>query len=67
MPKMTFTVSYEEEEFGKGEISCYSREVDDLDPYDFLWFVVKQAELAGYDFKDLQAFTSDGKVYRTEP
>lgn len=64
---MTFKVSYEDEEFGKGETSCYSREVDDLDPWDFLWFLVKCSETAGFDFKDIQVFSSSGKVYRTEP
>jgi len=61
VPKVTFTVSYEEEEYGKGETS------DELDPYDFLWYLIKCSETMGFDFKDLQAFTSDGKVYRTEP
>jgi hypothetical protein len=67
MPKVTLTVSYEEEEFGRGETSVYSREVDDLDPYDWLWYLMKASETMGFDCKDLQMVTSTGKAFRTEP
>jgi hypothetical protein len=67
MPKVTLTVSYEEEEFGRGETSCYSREVDDLDIYDWMWYLMKASETAGFDVKDIQLISSSGKIYRTEP
>jgi len=67
MPKMTFTVSYEEEEYGRGETSCYSREVNDLDIYDWVWYLMKSSEVAGFDVKDIQLISSSGKIYRTEP
>lgn len=66
MPKVTTIISYEHEEYGKGETSCYSREVDDLDYYDWLWYLVKQTELMGFDCSQLQTITSDGKMYQTD-
>jgi len=38
-----------------------------LDIYDWMWYMMKQSELMGFDVKDIQLFTSDGKAYRTEP
>ena len=67
MPKVTLTVSYEEEEFGRGETSCYSREVNDLDIYDWMFYLMKASETAGFDVKDIQLISSSGKIYRTEP
>lgn len=67
MPKVTLTVSYEEEEFGRGETSCYSREVNDLDVYDWCWYLMKASEVAGFDIKDIHLISSSGKIYRTEP
>lgn len=67
MPTVTTKVSYEEEQHGRGENLCYEREVDDLDIYDWLWYMMKSSELMGFDIKDIQVFTSDGKVFRTEP
>lgn len=67
MPLVTTTISYEKEEFGRQEASIFQREVDDLDIYDWLWYMMKQSEVMGFDVSDIQVFTSDGKSYRTEP
>ena len=67
MPVVKITIDYTGEDFGKQEFSSYQREVDDLDIHSWLWYMIKQSELMGFDVKDIQVFTSDGKVYRTEP
>ena len=67
MPIVKTVVSYEHEEHGHSEVSSFQREVEDLDIHSWLWYMVKQSELLGFDVKDIQVFTSDGKAYRTEP
>ena len=67
MPLVKTEISYEHEEHGYSEVSSFQREIDDLDIYDWLWYMMKQSELMGFDVKDIQVFTSDGKAYRTEP
>jgi hypothetical protein len=67
MPMVSTNISYEHEEGGRGETSCFKREVEDLDIHDWLWYMMKVSELMGYDVKDIQVFTSDGKAFRTEP
>lgn len=67
MPVVKTTIDYSGEDFSRQESSSFQREVDDLDIYDWLWYMVKQSELMGFNVKDVQVFTSDGKAYRTEP
>lgn len=66
MPNITTTISYKDEEFGANEVSSFSRDVEDLDLMDFLWYLLKVAEVAGYDVKDLHAVTGAGRFYTTE-
>lgn len=67
MPKVTTTVSYEHEDFGKGEVSSFSREVEDLDYYDWAWHVMKQTtDLMGFDCAQVQFITSDGRIFKTD-
>ena len=66
MPNVTTTVSYKDEEFGFNEISSFSRDVEDLDLNDFLWYLLKVTELAGFDVKDIHAVTGAGRFYTTE-
>jgi len=66
MPIVKTEITYGED-CGRREASTFQREIDDLDIYDWLWYMVKQSEMIGFDIKDIQVFTSDGKSYRTEP
>jgi len=66
MPNVTTTISYQAEEFGFNEISSFSRDVEDLDLQDFLWYLLKITELAGFDVKDIHAVTGAGRFYTTE-
>jgi len=66
MPKVTLTVSYEDEEFGRGESKTYSRELDDLDPYDLLWFYQEGALIMCFDCEQLQMISSQGYIYKTD-
>lgn len=66
MPVVTTTISYEDEEYGRGEVSSFTREVNDLDANDMLWYMVKVMETAGYDCQQLQMITSDGKIIKTD-
>lgn len=66
MPLVKTTISYEEEEFGRQEASSFQREVEDLDPYDALWYCVKVLETMGYDCARLSMETSNGVTYRTD-
>ena len=66
MPNVTTTMSYKDEEFGANEVSSFSRDVEDLDLMDWLWYLLKITELAGFDVKDIHAVTGAGKFYTTE-
>jgi len=66
MPNVTTTISYKDEEFGANEVSSFSRDVEDLDLMDWLWYLLKITELAGFDVKDIHAVTGAGKFYTTE-
>lgn len=66
MPKVTTTISYEEEEFGAAEVASFSREVADLDVEDWLFYLLKITEIAGYDVKDIQMITNQGRFWTTE-
>jgi hypothetical protein len=66
MPNVTTTISYKDEEFGANEVSSFSRDVEDLDLMDWLWYLLKITELAGFDVKDIHAVTGNGKFFSTE-
>lgn len=66
MPNVTTTISYKDEEFGANEVSSFSRDVEDLDLMDWLWYLLKISELAGFDVKDIHAVTGTGKFWTTE-
>ena len=66
MPKVTTTISYEEEDFGDSEVISYSKHVEDLDIHSWLWYLVKISEQAGYDCEQLQLITSRGNIYKTD-
>ena len=66
MPNVTTTISYKDEEFGANEVSSFSRDVEDLDLMDWLWYLLKITELSGFDVKDIHAVTGAGKFYTTE-
>jgi len=66
MPLVTTNISWEHEEFGRGESITASRLVEDLDLYDALHYVQHVLTLWGYDVKQLQAITSKDTVYRTD-
>ena len=66
MPKVTTTISYEEEGFGDAEVLTYLKDVEDLDVYSWLWYMVKITEMAGYDCEQLQLLTSRGAIYKTD-
>lgn len=66
MPKVTTSISYEEEEFGRGETASFSREVDDLDMQDWAWYLMKASEIAGFEVKEVQLISKNGTVYRTD-
>tara|TARA_R100001086_G_scaffold238588_1_gene163447 strand:- start:442 stop:639 length:198 start_codon:yes stop_codon:yes gene_type:complete len=63
---VSLRISYEEEEFGRSEVSEYSRFVGDLDPHDWLWYLLKATETAGYDAERLSMESTNGKTYRTD-
>lgn len=66
MPQVTIEISYAEEEFGRGEISTFTRQVEDLDVEDWAWYLLKASEVAGYLIKDVHLVTEEGKFYSTE-
>jgi len=66
VPKVTTTISYEEEDFGDSEVISYSKHVEDLDIHSWLWYLVKISEQAGYDCEQLQLITSRGNIYKTD-
>lgn len=66
MPKITTTISYEDDEYGRGEFSTFSREVNDLDVHDMLWYMVKVMETAGYDCQQLQLIDSNNQIIKTD-
>jgi len=66
LPNVTTTISYKDEEFGANEVSSFSRDVEDLDLMDWLWYLLKISELAGFDVKDIHAVTGTGKFWTTE-
>ena len=65
--KITTTISFlDEEEYGRGEVTSFTREVDGLDPYDMLWFFQRSMELAGLPVKQVQIITDDNKILSTD-
>lgn len=42
------------------------RTVADLDVYDFIWYLMKLCEMAGYDVKDVKLVMNDGKLFETD-
>lgn len=66
MPKVTTTISYEGEDFGDSEVLTYSKDVEDLDVYSWLWYLVKITEMAGYDCEQLSLETSKGRIFKTD-
>ncbi len=66
MPIVTTTASFEHEEYGKGEYSTFSRQVEDLDIQDYLWFLMKQTEMMGFSCKQIQLITEDDKMFSTD-
>lgn len=64
---ITTIISFtEDEELDKGEVISFTKEVDDLDVYDMLWYFQQALGLAGADVKQLQIVTSDNKIISTD-
>lgn len=66
MPLVKTVISYEEEEYGRQEASTFQRELDDLDIYDWMWYLMKVTEMAGFDAKQISIECNNGKIYRTD-
>jgi hypothetical protein len=67
--KVSTRIDFSEEDVGpKGYVDevSISRTVEDLDPYDWLWYLLRLSELAGYDVKDLKIVMNNGKLYETD-
>lgn len=62
MPIITTTISYEDEEYGRGEYLTYSRQFNDLDIYDFRWVLQAICDKAGFDVKEVKLVTGLGKI-----
>jgi hypothetical protein len=67
--KVSTRIDFSEEDVGPegyvDEVSI-SRTVEDLDPHDWLWYLLRLSELAGYDVKDLKIVMNNGKLYETD-
>jgi len=66
MPLVKTTISYEDEEFGDKEVIVYQKQVPDLDPYFWLFYLMAVSEHAGYDFVQLTAESPRGFLYKTD-
>lgn len=66
MPLVTTNISWEYEDFGRGEYLTICREVQDLDPQDALHYVQHVLNTWGYDCSQLQMITSHGKIFKTD-
>ena len=49
----------------RGECLSYTREVQELDPQDFLWYTFKLAELLGFKVDQMQ-MVSGNNIYKTD-
>ena len=67
MPKWTFEESFIGEDGTRDETSRVSRQVEDGDWYDMLWFMVRCMEVStGMPVKQLTVALQDGTTYSTE-
>lgn len=66
MPLVKTVISYEEEDYGRFEASTFQREVTDLDIQDWMWYLMKVTEMAGFDAKQISIESGKGKIYRTD-
>lgn len=65
--KITTTVSFlDDEEYGRGEVTSFTRQVEELDSYDMLWYFQRAMELAGLDVKQIKVITNDDKILSTD-
>lgn len=62
MPTITTKISYEDDFYGRGEYTEYSREFSDLDIYDFRWVLQAICDKAGFDVKEVKLVTGAGKI-----
>lgn len=67
MPRWTFTESFEGEDGAREEYSCVSRNVEDGDWWDMLWFFTRCMEVSsGMPVKQMTVALEDGTTYSTE-
>lgn len=64
--KVSTTVSFSNDTYGRGETGYYTREVDEIDIHDWMWYIIKVSELAGFDVDQITITTSQGDVVSTE-
>lgn len=43
-----------------------SRTVEDLNPHDWLWYLLSASELAGWDVTDIKMVMKNGSLYETD-
>ena len=66
MPSVSTVISYEHEEGAFNEVSTYRRDVQDLDPYDWAYYLMKITEVMGFNVKQVNVIMEDNRVYGTE-
>ena len=64
--KVKTTISFEDEDFGRDEVSSFSREVADLDPHDWSWYLLTITEYMGFDVQDITIKMKGGNIYGTD-
>lgn len=65
--RITTVVDFlDDEEYGRKEVTTFSREVGELDIQDAMWYFRRAFELAGFDVDQLHVITSDGRLHKTD-
>jgi len=67
--KVTTHIDFSEEGVGQDgyvdEVSI-SRTIEDLNPHDWLWYLLSVSETAGWDVSDIKMVMKNGKLYETD-
>lgn len=48
------------------DIKSMERTVDDLDVYDWMWYLMSLSEMAGFDIKDVKLVMRNGTLFETD-
>lgn len=65
--RVNITFQDTDEEYGSGEFYQYGREVDELNPYDMLEYLLEASRVGGFEWSKMSSVgTKSGVLFETE-